>query len=358
MASNLAEILTYPIGRNSVKDYLLAVGVFALALIVLRLLKYGLMKKLKRLAARTKTDIDEVLVNVADRLGWPFYMFISLFIAIKFIQIPGFVEKALDYVTIVVVTYYVVRGIQGFVDYGTRRVILKRQEEETEADTSVISLLSRLLKGALWGVAVVVILSNLGYNISGLIAGLGIGGIAVAFALQNVLSDIFASFSIYFDRPFRVGDFIIVGGDLGVVKSIGIKSTRLQSLWGQEVVISNRELTSTRINNYKKMERRRVHFTFGVVYQTSSDKLRRILQIVREVFDEIEMADLDRVHFKEFGDFSLNFEVAYYINTGDYNKYMDIQQEANLAMKARFENEGIEFAYPTQTVFLNRVGSS
>jgi small-conductance mechanosensitive channel len=138
------------------------------------------------------------------------------------------------------------------------------------------------------------------------------------------------------------------------VKKIGIKTTRLQSLWGQEIVISNRELTSTRINNYKKMERRRIHFTFGVVYQTPTKKLKKILQIVKDIFDEIELADLDRVHFKEFGPFSLNFEVAYYVDTGDYNKYMDTQQKINFALKEKFEKEGIEFAYPTQTIFLNK----
>ncbi|MFQ6137326.1 MAG: mechanosensitive ion channel family protein [Candidatus Hydrothermarchaeales archaeon] len=355
MAFNIMEILNYTIGNNYVKDYLLALAVFLLAVIVLKIFKYVIINKLKKISAKTRTELDELLIKIIDKVGWPFYLLLSLYIALQFIQIPNFIETALYYVILVLVTYYVIIGIQDLIDYGTHKIILKRREEEKEVDTSVIDLLSKILKGVLWGVAVIFILSNLGYNVSTLIAGLGIGGIAIAFALQNVLSDIFASFSIYFDKPFKIGDFIIVGDDLGVVKKIGIKTTRLQSLWGQEIVISNRELTSTRINNYKKMEKRRIHFTFGVVYNTSTEKLKKILKIIKEIFDKIELADLDRVHFKEFGNFSLNFEVAYYVDTGDYNKYMDTQQEINFAIKERFEKEGIEFAYPTQTVFVNKV---
>ncbi len=356
MALNFTEILTFTIWNNSVKNYLLALAVLVLTIIVFKIFKYWAVNKIKKLTAKTRTELDDLLIKIIDQVGWPFYILLSLFIALQFIQIPNFIEKALYYLLIVIIIYYVVRGVQNLLDYGTDRLIAKRQQEETEADTSVIEFLSKIFKGVLWGIAVILIVSNLGYNVSALVAGLGIGGIAIAIALQNVLSDIFSSFSIYFDKPFQVGDFIIVGDNLGVVKKIGIKSTRLQSLWGQEVVISNRELTDTRVSNYKKMERRRIHFTFGVVYNTSTEKLKKILEIIKEAFDKIELADLDRVHFKEFGNFSLNFEVAYYVNTGDYAKYMDIQQEVNLSIKERFEKEGIEFAYPTQTVIVNELG--
>ena len=197
------------------------------------------------------------------------------------------------------------------------------------------------------------IVSLFGYDITTIVASFGVLGIVLAFGLQHVLSDIFASFSIFFDKPFDIGDFIIVGENLGVVKKVGIKSTRIQSLWGQEVVIPNKELTSARINNYKKMERRRVQFSFGVIYDTSSEQLEKILDITKDIVDKIEPAELDRVHFKEYGDFSLNFEVVYYVNSPDYNQYMDIQQEINLSLKKRFEKEGIDFAYPTQTVIVN-----
>jgi small-conductance mechanosensitive channel len=279
---------------------------------------------------------------------------LSLYLALTFIQIPDTLETIINYAMLLVVTFFVVMSINYLIDYSIRRIIKKREKQEKETDTSIIIFLKKLLKGILFGIAFIFILSNLGYDVTTLVTGLGVAGIAIAFALQNVLSDLFASFCIYFDKPFKVGDFIIVGDDLGVVKKIGIRSTRLKSLWGHEIVISNRELTTTRINNYKKMRRRRVHFNFGVVYKTPTKKLKKILKIVEVVFKKIELTDLDRVHFKEFAESSLKFEVAYYVNTGNYNKYMDIQQEINLAIKEQFEKEGIEFAYPTQTIFVSK----
>jgi small-conductance mechanosensitive channel len=172
--------------------------------------------------------------------------------------------------------------------------------------------------------------------------------------LQHILSDIFASFSIFFDKPFEVGDFIVVDDNLGVVKKVGIKSTRIQSLWGQEVVISNKELTSARINNYKKMQRRRVQFSFGVTYDTSLQKVEKVLIITKQIIDDINLTEFDRVHFKEYSKYSLNFKVVYYVNSSDYNTYMDIQQEINLSLKKRFEDEGITFTYPTQTIIVNK----
>ncbi len=354
MVFNLAEILAYSIGNNYVKDYLLFLVVFVLAIIALKIFKYEIINKLKKISDKTKTELDDLLIKIIDSVSWPFYVFLSLYLALKLIKIPDFIETAFYHAIVVVVTYYVVRGIQDLIDYGTRKVILKRREEEKAADTSVIDLLSKSLKGVLWGVAVILVLSNLGYNVSTLIAGLGIGGLAIAFALQNILSDIFASFSIYFDKPFQVGDFIIVGDELGTVKNIGIKSTRIQTLHGEELIMSNRALTETKIHNYKTIKKRRVVFSFGVKYETPTAKLKKIPTIVKDSIDKIEVASIDRVHFQKFGDFSLIFEVVYYVEPPDYTKYMDTQQEINLEIKEEFENEGIEFAYPTQTVFVNK----
>jgi small-conductance mechanosensitive channel len=206
--------------------------------------------------------------------------------------------------------------------------------------------------------AVPFILSSLGYNISALLAGLGIGGIAVAFALQTILADIFASFSIYFDKPFRVGDYIVVGNDRGTVKHIGIKTTRIKSLEGPELVISNKELTSSRIHNYKKMEKRRISFTIGIVYETPLEKVKKAKEIIENVIKDQKMAELDRVHFARFGDFSLEFEIVYYMLSTDYKDYMDTQEKINLKIKEEFEKEGIEFAYPTQKIYLGKDSSN
>ncbi|HDH41902.1 MAG TPA: mechanosensitive ion channel family protein [Candidatus Altiarchaeales archaeon] len=351
MAFNLRELLTQKFWGNSIEEYLLALLIFILTIIALRVLKLATINKLRKIAVKTRTGLDDLMITIIDGIGWPFYLSLSLYVSLQFIKIPKFIGMVVYYATFVIVAYYVIIALQNLIDYGTRRII--ERQGGKKVDTSAVDLLSKVLKAILWVVVIIIILSNLGYEVSTLIAGLGIGGVAIALAVQNILGDVFASFSIYFDKPFRTGDFIIVGDDCGVVKRIGIKTTRIQTLHGEELVISNRELTESRVHNYKKMERRRVVFTLGVTYDTPTEKLRKIPDIIKEVVDKIELADIDRVHFKEFGDFSLNFEIVYYVNSSDYGTYMDIRQEINLAIKERFETEGIEFAYPTQTVFVN-----
>jgi small-conductance mechanosensitive channel len=345
------EILNYSLWGNSVQDYLIAIAVFAVAVIIFRIIKYGVLRRLRSIAERTNTEIDDLLVKVVDNIRWPFYVFFATVIAINFIQVNNLVNVFFTYATPIVVVFIVARSLQQFVDYGMQKLV-KDKKQETEG--SVARVLGRIFRGVLWALAFVYIISLFGINVTTVVASIGVIGIVLGFGLQHILSDIFASFSIFFDKPFEVGDFIIVGDNLGVVKNIGIRSTRIQSLWGHEVIISNKELTSTRINNYKKLERRRVQFNFGVVYDTSAEKLEKISEITEEIVDKIELTELDRVHFKEYSDYSLEFEVVYYINSPDYNIYMDIQQEINLSLKKRFEKEGIQFAYPTQTVIVNK----
>jgi small-conductance mechanosensitive channel len=330
------EFLSYPLWGNSVKEYILAIVVFGLAVILFRIIKYEIVKRLRKVADRTKAEVDDLLIKIVDKIGWPFYAFFAISIALSFIQVPNVINVFFTYATPIVVVFLIVRSIQQFVDYGIRKLA---KEKQKETETPIVNVLGRILRGALWGIAFIYIISTFGYDITTVVASFGVLGIVLAFGLQHILSDIFASFSIFFDKPFEVGDFIIVGDNLGIVKKVGIKSTRIQSLWGQEVVIPNKELTSARI---------------GVVYDTPSEKLEKVLDITKEIVDKIELAELDRVHFKEYGDYSLNFEVVYYVSTPDYNTYMDLQQEINLSLKKRFEKEEINFAYPTQTVIVNK----
>ena len=347
----LNEILSYMFWGNPLKDYFFAIAIFVISIIVFKVIKYQVIKRLRTTADKTKADIDDLLIRIVDKIGWHFYIFFSIYFAVNVIQVPEVMTVVFGYATPIVVIFIIVRSLQQLVDYGLKKITKETEEENA---TSVTNVLGKILRGALWGLAFVYIIMLFGYDITTVVASFGVLGIVLAFGLQHVLGDVFASFSIFFDKPFNVGDFIIVGDTLGVVKKVGIRSTRMQSLWGQEVIIPNQELTSARINNYKKMERRRAQFSFGVVYDTSSEKLEEVLKITKEVISKIELAELDRVHFKEYGDFSLNFEVVYYANTSDYNKYMDTQQEINLELKKRFEKEKIEFAYPTHTVIVNK----
>ncbi|MBU2545476.1 mechanosensitive ion channel family protein [Patescibacteria group bacterium] len=347
------EILNYNFLENSVLDYLIAVGVFFLALAVLKIFKFTVLMKLKKIAKQTSVEFDDILIESIDAIGWPLYSFLSIYIAIQFIQFPNIIGKIISVVILVILTYYIVKAIQQLIDFGFGKVIEKKQKEEN-FDPAIINLSKRLLKGVLWIFAVIIILQNLGYNVSTLIAGLGIGGLAIAIALQNILADIFSAFCIYFDKPFQIGDFIKIGEDMGKVKQVGIKSTRIETLQGEELIISNRELTGTRVHNFKKMEKRRIVFNFGITYETPTEKVKKVPELVKDIFNMVDGADLDRVHFKTFGDSDLNFEIVYFLSSSEYNDYMDIQQEINLSIKDAFEKEGIHFAYPTKRVFVEK----
>jgi|AntAceMinimDraft_8_1070364.scaffolds.fasta_scaffold03705_4 small-conductance mechanosensitive channel len=349
------EILNYSFLGNSVKAYLIAFAVFVFAIIFLKIFKQIAIRKMEKIAEKTNIEIDDLVIDIIKSIKWGFYLLLSLYLALKFIYLPEILEKVISYIIFAVLVYYIVKAIQKVIDYGLKKILDKTGENGQEKlfDPSNIKLLSKALKVILWLVAVILILQNFGYNVSALLAGLGIGGIAIAFALQNILGDIFASFCIFLDKPFQVGDFIIVGADMGTVKKIGIKSTRIQTLQGEEMIISNKELTNARINNYKTMEKRRIVFKIGVTYDTPTEKLRKIPEIIKKAIDSVEQAEVDRVHFRYFGDSSLDFESVYYFNNNDYQTHLDSQQKINLTIKEEFEKEGIEFAYPTQTLFVN-----
>jgi small-conductance mechanosensitive channel len=353
-AIDINKFLVSEIAGNSGKDYVIAFGIFLGLIAVLWIFELYILTKLKKLAKKTKTQMDDIILEFISEIHWRLYIFISVYIASKSIVLHPVVSRTLHYLIIIVVVYYGVKFVLKIIDYFTHRQIKIRLEEDKTDDTTFISVLGRMVKAIIWVIAIMLILSNFGVNITSLIAGLGIGGIAIAFALQNILEDLFSSFSIYFDKPFKKGDFIIIGPDMGVVKYIGIKSTRIQTLQGQELVVSNKELTNTRVNNYKRMEKRRIVFAFGVEYDTSLKKLKDINQIVKGVFKNIKLVKLDRVHFKDFGNFSLNYEVVYYLDSSDYNKYMDTQQEINFSIKNEFEKSGIAMAFPTQTLYVKK----
>ena len=337
---------------NSLGAYIDAVLLFVVVFAALLVFRALVLARLKSLAEKTSTDIDDMLIGVLHSVDTPLYLLVALGVGLQVINHPAVVATIGYQLAFFVVVYALIKAASAIVDYLFERIVKKRLAEKDAFDPSAIHLLGKALKGAIWGISLLLVLQNLGFDITALLAGLGIGGLAVAFALQNIFSDIFASFSIYFDKPFSTGDFIIVGNDMGVVKHIGIKSTRIQTLQGQELVIPNTDLTGSRVNNYRKLTKRRASFFFGVTYETPGAKLRKIPDIVREIIGGIELADIDRVHFKEFGDSSLNYEVVYYANTTEYGVYMDIQQEINLQVKERLEKEGIEFAFPTQTIYL------
>ena len=337
---------------NTVQDFLIAIIVFCVLLGVFKLFQRFILKRLKKLAKKTKTDVDDALIQIIQSLKPPFYSFLAFYLAVQLLTLGSFLGKAINLVLIVLVVYQAIIAAQILIDYLIKKGLGKEKEKNTR---TALNLIGKISKGVLWAFGVLLILSNLGINVSSLLAGLGIGGIAIALAVQNILGDLFSSFAIYFDKPFVPGDFIVVGEHSGIVKKIGIKTTRIRALQGEEIVISNQELTSTRVQNFKKLKERRVVFSFGITYETPSNKLKKIPQIVKEIVGSVKLARFDRVHFIKFDDSALLFEVIYYLESPDYVKYRDAHQEILFKIKNAFEKQEIFMAYPTQTIYLNPV---
>jgi small-conductance mechanosensitive channel len=350
MIFNLFEVIVI----NSTKDYVLSLGVFIFLFALFKLFDGSLIYFFKKYAKKSKNNIDDFVVSFFEKVSWFFYLFLALYFATLFIKIPSKIEKFLGVLLISFILYYVCRGISNIINQIIDIQINKNKKEKGVENSSIIKLFGSIGKVIIYLVALLMFLSNLGIEITPLIASLGVAGIAIALALQNVLGDLFSAFSIFFDKPFTEGDFIIIGNDMGVIHKIGMKSTRITTLQGQELIVPNTEMTNIRINNFGKMQKRRVVFGFGVEYDTPTKKLEKVKKIVQKIIKETKKAELDRVHFKNFGDSALNFEVVYYIATADYNEYMDTQEEINLKLKKEFEKQGIVFAFPTQTIHLKK----
>ncbi len=337
---------------NTVAAYLGSLAVFVAGIIAVKITDRIIVGRIRKHAEKTATTLDDFLVQVIEQKLMPIVYFGVFYLAIHDLALPPGLRKGIEVAGIALLTFLGIRLAIAAVHYGFEKYWESREVEE--ARKLNIRRLLPIIKVVLWLIGVVFLLDNLGFKINTVIAGLGIGGIAVALAAQAVLGDLFSYFAILFDRPFELGDFIIVDGHMGTVENVGIKTTRIRSLGGEQLVFSNTDLTGSRIRNYKRMQQRRVVFRLGVVYQTPLARLREIPGIIENIIQNTEGARFDRSHFASFGDFSLDFETVYYVLTGDYNVYMDTQQAINLAIAEEFESRGIEFAYPTQTLFLQR----
>jgi small-conductance mechanosensitive channel len=349
---NLAELLQQYIGLNQLISEIIAfVMIFALAIIIAWIGHTLFKRYLSRWAARTQTNLDDaILRNVRSPIFLLAILFGLYYGVSGFTTLQAYTTEfglAFTVGEILVITFIITRIANVLISWYAQESVKRGKN----VSNHILFILKKVLQLVVYSFAFLIILGVFQIDLSGVVVGLGVGGIAIALALQNILSDALSAFSIYFDRPFEIGDFIVIGDYAGTVKKIGIKSTRIQLLQGEELVISNKELTSASVRNFKKLQRRRIVFDVKVTFDTSVKKLKKIPSIISDIINKVELAQLDRVHFREFGDFSLDFEVVYYISTGDYNKYMDIQQQINLGILEAFEKEKIETAYPTQKIY-------
>lgn len=348
----MKEILDYKLLSNSVQDYLIAIAIIIVGLIIIRIFKKVVLNSLDKWAQKTKTNLDDYIVKAVEKFAVPLLYYGAFYFGITTLSLSTKIIKWLNIISTVLIAYLAIVFITSSVRLAINSYLDRKGEgEEKKKQMKGITIIFNFL---IWSFGIVFLLDNLGYNVSSIIAGLGIGGVAIALAAQTVLKDLFSYFVIFFDRPFEIGDFLIVGDKLGAVEYIGIKTTRLRSLGGEQLIFSNTDLVDSRVHNYKRMQRRRVLFKLGVIYQTPKKLLEEIPGIIKKAITDLDNTTFDRAHFSSYGDFSLNFEIVYYVLSADYNVYMDTQQAINLKIYEEFEKKGIEFAYPTQTLFLEK----
>lgn len=341
--------------NNTIREWMISLGIILSCLIVLRLIQSIVISRIKVFSAKTKTLLDDFIISIIQSSVMPILYVLTFYFGLQYLNLPARADNVLRIAALVANTFFVLRFFTSFFGYFFNKALLRR-EKNTQREKQAKGILF-IIQAIIWVLGILFLIDNLGYDITTLVAGLGIGGIAIALAAQTILGDLFSYLVIFFDKPFEIGDFITVDDKAGTIEYIGIKTTRIRTLSGEQLICSNTFLTNARVHNYKRMHERRIEFNFGVVYNTPAAKLKMIPQLVQKIIESIEGTRFDRAHFRSFGDFSLNFQVVYIVLTPDYNQYMDKQQSINLKIFELFETEKIEFAFPTQTVFVNRVSN-
>ncbi len=336
-------------------NLMLAVGVAVVAYFAMLITLRVLTGRAKVWVARSEGSGAQALIDVLEGTSRFLLLMVAVLLGAGMLDLPGRWENRLSQLWFVAVALQL--GLWGMraIAAGVRRYVARHSSSGMTQVSASATLMSWSLRTLLWSVVVLAILSNVGVNITAFIASLGVGGIAVALAVQNILADIFASLAIAVDKPFEVGDFVVVGGVSGTVQMIGLKSTRIRSLQGEQVVMSNTDLLKQTINNYRLLTERRIVFGFGVSLDATADQAEAIPLIVRKVIESHEALRFDRAHFKAFGAHALEYEVVYIVLDPAYGVYMDMQQSINLALMREFEALGVAFAVPARTLHIATV---
>lgn len=343
-----SRIADFEVLGNTVQNYLVMTCVVIGTYLIFSIGITFAIKKLEKLAAKTKTDLDDILIATLGKLKWTIFLIIILVAVPTLLEVSDKISTFSRYAIIIILAYQGIRVTGILIDYAVAKATEKADH------SSFIKPFGTVAKVAAWIIGGVLVLSNLGYDVTSLVAGLGIGGIAIALALQNVISDIFSSLSIYFDKPFKPGDYIRIDDKEGTVQSIGIKTTRLTSVQGEELIIPNNTLVSSNIQNFGKVKKRRIQFDIGICYETPVAKIKEAKEIITDIINKTDNTEFDRVFFKTMAEGSLKFDIVYFVKSGNYKDYLTVQEVINLEIIKRFEKADIHFAYPTQTVHIRR----
>jgi small-conductance mechanosensitive channel len=325
---------------NTIQDYVIAVAVVLIGITIIVIIRKIITKKLNN----SSSSYSLYFLKIDDYV-YPLIYLLTIYTAFNWLTLPAKASKFAHYAFTVGFVFLSIRLITASVRTAIQTYLIR--QDETGEKLKEVKGIVLILNGVLWAIGLIFLFDNLGFNVTAIITGLGVGGIAIALAAQTILGDIFNYFVIFFDRPFEVGDFIKVGEVAGTVEYTGLKTTRIKSISGEQVIFTNSNITSLTIYNFKRLIERRVVFKFGVTYEIGKEKLAMIPDLVRSIIEKQSDTRFDRAHFASYGSYSLDFEIVYFVLTPDYTMYMNIQQQINLLLYEESENKGIEFAYPT-----------
>ena len=312
------------------------------------------LRRVEAWTQRTTTRLDDVLVAVLRSVRPGFLWLLAGWFATRLLTLDPAFDGALRTAAILVVLLQI--GVAANVGLQSLGTYYRDREEVDGGRRTTVAAFTFLGRLVLYVVVVLLILENLGVDITALLAGIGIGAVAIGLALQNILGDLFASLSILFDKPFEIGDFVVVDDLSGTIENVGLRTTRVRALSGEQLVFANNDLLQSRIRNYKRMRERRAVVALGVTYDTPSERLRELPDVIRTIIEAQDGVRFDRAHFKAFGASSLDFEVVYWVLEPDYETYMNVNQAIHLELFDAFAARGVEFAFPTRTVHVVPAG--
>jgi len=346
------KVLERSFWNNTFYDYLFVFGGILLGIFIIKLLKGPVLYKIKKITSKTASRIDDYIVDSVDRFGVPAMYIMLVSWSIRLLNLSPRLTNIIGFLTTIIVTILVLRFISSTILMLLTNYV--RHQSGGEEKVKQLYGIMVIINVFIWTIGILFLLDNWGQDVTAIIASLGIGGIAIALAAQNIVGDIFNYFVIFFDKPFEVGDFVVIDDKNGVIEYVGLKTTRIKTLSGEQLVFSNSDLTNSRIHNFKKMERRRIVFKIRTSYESTHEQLKEIPDLLKNIVNEQKPVTLDRAHFFAYTDSGLDFEVVYYVESGDYTLYMDIQQAINLRIHEEFEERGITVAVPTRALYINR----
>ncbi len=330
-------------------DWLLFGAALALAWPALSALHRFVRWRLRLRAEGSPAPFYDYAYALVQRTRWFFLLFVALLIASLLTDVPAVLARGLAFASVLALLAQI--GLWGNAAIARWIERYRRRKLDTDAGAvTSINAVGWIARAGLWAVIGLLMLDHFGQDVTALITGLGIGGVAVALAVQNILGDLFASLSIVLDKPFVVGETLAVDTFVGTVEHVGLKTTRVRSISGEQVIFSNSDLLKSRIRNYKRMSERRVLFTLDLTYDTPPEKMAAAPEMLRAIIEAEDGVRFDRSHFRALAAYALQIETVYFVLTPDYLPYMDVQHRINLEILRRFHAAGLSFAFPTQSI--------